>query len=294
MGYGPDDPKHTNIGPKFAGKTSRGIQPGDVILIARRSEGAQEIVGFGVVEGKASRRLFGFARPQKFGSMRRLKPFVPWSQPPGELPFAAAVRHTMALARLHPETDADQRAICRWLDRQIKKRSRPRSERSTQWNRRSNARRAVSEKNASSRTIAVVAAPKNYQLDYVLKGNAAAKRAKKTEAILLERYEAWLSDQGRTLKAVRYGALQCDGYESARSNLIEAKSSTRREHIRMAVGQILDYSYKGRNWLRGPNMALLLPKRPVQDVEAWLDSMNIKLIWREEKAFFDNANGWFT
>jgi hypothetical protein len=42
MGWHPDDEAH-RLGPKFA----RGIEPGDVILIARRANGKPETVGFG-------------------------------------------------------------------------------------------------------------------------------------------------------------------------------------------------------------------------------------------------------
>src|SRR5260370_17022288 len=34
MGWSPDNPEHSRIGPKFAGKVPGGIEPADVILIA--------------------------------------------------------------------------------------------------------------------------------------------------------------------------------------------------------------------------------------------------------------------
>ena len=48
MGYGPDNPRHGQMGPKFASKVARGIEPGDVILIARRYGGVPEVVGFSI------------------------------------------------------------------------------------------------------------------------------------------------------------------------------------------------------------------------------------------------------
>jgi hypothetical protein len=93
---------------------------------------------------------------------------------------------------------------------------------------------------------------------------------------------------------VKIGALQCDGHEEIRKNLIEAKSSASREHIRMAVGQLLDYAFQGRTKLQGLHLAVLLPAKPAKDVEAWLDSLNIKLIWPDGTGFVDNANGQFT
>jgi hypothetical protein len=52
MGGGYDDPEHLNMGPKFAGRVPNGIQPGDVILIARRYNGEPQTVGFGLVTGR--------------------------------------------------------------------------------------------------------------------------------------------------------------------------------------------------------------------------------------------------
>ena len=74
----------------------------------------------------------------------------------------------------------------------------------------------------------------------------------------------------------------------------EAKSSASREHIRMAVGQLPDYAFQGKTKLGEPHMAVLLPENPPKDVEAWLDSLNIKLIWPDGTAFQDNANAQFT
>src|SRR5437764_214509 len=82
MGYDPDDPGHGQSGPKFAGRTQRGVVEGDVILIARRYLGNPEIVAFGVVRGKHATKIAGFKPPDAFGSLRMLSSFRPWSRPP--------------------------------------------------------------------------------------------------------------------------------------------------------------------------------------------------------------------
>ena len=88
MGWSPNDWAHNQMGPKFAGKTERGIRLGDVILIARRHNFEPEIVGFGVVHGQFARRVRGLKTPESFGSLRRLRPFVPWTgEPPGHVPL---------------------------------------------------------------------------------------------------------------------------------------------------------------------------------------------------------------
>jgi uncharacterized protein len=148
--------------------------------------------------------------------------------------------------------------------------------------------------NPSSPSAKIVCAPENHQLDYKVQTRAKVIKAKKIEAGLLEDYRRWLEHQDRALSAVKYRMLQCDAYEQARQNLIEAKSSTSREHIRMAVGQLLDYAFQGSHKFGNPHKAILLPSEPRSDIVKWLESLNIKVIWREKKAFLDNANGQFT
>lgn len=140
----------------------------------------------------------------------------------------------------------------------------------------------------------IVASPENNQLDYKVQTKAKIIRAKRFEAALLQRYHRWLFQQGRKISAIKYRKLQCDAYEAERRNLIEAKSSASREHVRMAVGQILDYAFQGKKKFGYSHKAILLPRKPNPDLVEWLDSLKIKVIWREGKVFLDNANGQFT
>ncbi len=291
MGWSPDNPEHSRIGPKFAGRVQGGIDPRDVILIARRGGGVPEIVGVGVVQGEATATLPGFTAPEEFGSLRRLRPFVPWSRSsPNEVPLRAAVRHIRALAQLHPDTDEAHRRVCQWLEQHLRERvssgSGPEGS--------SIGRRSSRADDATSGAVAIVSSTHNYQLDYTLRSKVQVRQAQKVEARLLESYKKWLEVQERRLDSVKNGGLQCDGYEEARQNLVEAKSSATREHIRMAVGQFLDYAFQGKERLGDPNKALLLPMRPSNDVERWLEAVGIKLIWPMRGAFLDHANGQFT
>lgn len=289
MGWYPDDYRGMRMGPKFAGKVPDGVKLGDVILIARRTRRTPEIVGFGVVDDEARTTLPGFVPPGRsdFGSLRRLRPFVADSRPPTSVPIDSAVSHVMALARLHPDRNPAHKKVCQWMERRLKRLpSRAGSPRVTRRGNRPAVNRGTG--------ISVVTSPKNHQLDYVFQTKASIREAQKTEAILLTRYGDWLAAKGRKLEAARFGKLQCDGYERARRNLIEAKSSVRREYIRMAVGQLLDYAFQGKGRLGELNKAILLPKRPSKDVQEWLASLGIKLIWRDGDAFVDNANGKFT
>jgi hypothetical protein len=293
MGWGPDDPGHSDMGRKFSGKVVGGIEPGDVILIARRHEHVPQVVGFGVIEGEARISLPGFQSPGEFGSLRKLRPFVPWSGPEAEVDLRSAVSHTRALAQLHPEYNEAHRAICAWMERHIE-RTAALTGRGEEPQSTGKIRRPRRNDASEARKIALVALPGNFQLDYQMRSAAEVKRAQRLEARLLENYQHWLMRQDRKLSSVKIGTLQCDGYEELRRNLIEAKASASREHIRMAVGQLLDYAFQGASQLQSARLAVLLPKKPPNDIEAWLDSLKIKLIWPEGDTFLDNANGQFS
>ncbi len=135
--------------------------------------------------------------------------------------------------------------------------------------------------------------PGAHQLDFKVQTKNEVIRAKKIETTLVDADHSWLEQQDRKLSVAKYGGPRCDCYEKDRHNLIEAKASARQENVRMAVGQLLDYAFRGRKMLKDSHMAALLPKRPDQEIEDWLRSLGINLIWRDGKSFYDNANGRF-
>jgi hypothetical protein len=277
MGYSPNDREHKQSGYKFA----HVIRPSDVVLIARRNNKKPEIVGFGVVDGKFETRLKGFKPPQSFGSLRKLKPFKPWSAAPSNLLITDALGSIAALHKLHPETNPNHKRICKWMERKL----------AEPWRTRQKNGKRVED---LADDIEVVALPDDDQLEYKVRTPRKVLLAKKTETKLLLNYRDWLKNQQRKLFLVKYKNLRCDAYEEDRRNLIEAKCSAKREYIRMAVGQLLDYAYLGRKLLGKPNMAVLLPERPAAKLYEWLSGLHIFVAWREKDAFLDNANGQFT
>jgi hypothetical protein len=62
----------------------------------------------------------------------------------------------------------------------------------------------------------------------------------------------------------------------------------------MAVGQLLDYAFLAGRQTKDPGKAILVPRRPGDDVLSWLQSLGISVIWRKAGSFVDNANGRFT
>jgi hypothetical protein len=274
MGWDPNDPIH-RMGPKFAGKTKRGIMPGDIVLIARRHQKKPDVVAFGVVHGEYEK-----LRDRDGGSRRNLSPFkkAPDRLPSG-IPVIDVLPHNRALVQLHPDRNDAHKKVCKWIYRQL---YRPPNRKGG----------ATPESNGKGGVIVI--RPKNPQLDYKVQTKRQVIKAKKIEAALVESYAGCLKKKGCTLSAAKYKRLQCDGYEEKRGNLIEAKSSTRREHIRMAVGQLLDYAFQGKERFGEPNKAILLPEKPHPNIEKWLLSLDISIIWCKRGSFLDNANGGFS
>jgi len=97
------------------------------------------------------------------------------------------------------------------------------------------------------------------------------------EARLVSRYEEQL---GRTLEvlSVRLDSgtlLVADGFDRKTNTLIEAKASTDRVDVRMAIGQLYDYQ---RHLAPGANLAVLLPELPSADLMALLRQLGIAVI----------------
>ena len=274
MGWQPDDDQH-RLGPKFA----RAIQPGDTILIARRFRGQPETVGFGTVVGGFKTRLSGFKPHESFGSLRQLDPFIPMSRPPSSPPLLEVVNQTAALHQLHPESNPQHNVLCKWLDAKLaavgKAELRKRSQRQV-------------------REVKFGVISRDGQLEYQVRNPELVKQAKKREAALVTRYRLWIEHQDRELRVFRVHRLQCDAYEEARQNLIEAKCSARREYIRMAVGQLLDYEFQARDEIGKCHKAILVPNKPDMPLVLWLETLGISVIWEDGSVFLDSANGQFT
>ena len=190
----------------------------------------------------------------------------------------SALGQIMALRKLHPDKNDDHRKVCRWLEQHLSIGESPKA--------RTDPEDAVEP--------LLRALHFGNELDYKVQGRKIAVTAQKAEAKLLIAYQRWLERKGRVLHLARYGRLICDAYEKENNNLIEAKRSARREYIRMAAGQLLDYAFAGRTLFGTPNMAILLPKRPTGASFKWLNEIGIHLIWREGRTFHDNGAGRFT
>lgn len=83
--------------------------------------------------------------------------------------------------------------------------------------------------------------------------------------------------------------LRSDLFDHQSHLLVEAKANADRASIRMAIGQLLDYS---RFVTPEPKaLAVLVPVRPSMDLVELLDSHGIALIWLSKRGFSDTRGG---
>jgi hypothetical protein len=109
----------------------------------------------------------------------------------------------------------------------------------------------------------------------------------KREAALVTRYRLWIEHQDRKLHVFRVHRFQCDAYEEARHNLIEAKCSASREYVRMAVGQLLDYAFQVQDEIGECHKAILVPNKPDMSLVRWLETLGISAIWEDNSVFLE-------
>lgn len=104
-------------------------------------------------------------------------------------------------------------------------------------------------------------------------GNIDATTAVRQEAQLVQRFVAYLEDCGHQVGRFRIQppgestSLYTDIFDVTDGCLYEAKASSTREAVRMAIGQLLDYS---RHISPPPRLAILLPGLPTSDLLALL------------------------
>lgn len=123
---------------------------------------------------------------------------------------------------------------------------------------------------------------------YYLDRSREPTEAERREARLLQDYIQ--SCRGKGHKLVRHRItipgeakpLFTDLHDATANVLIEAKGTVTREAIRMAIGQLLDY----QRWISpSPQLAVLLPERPREDLVQLLAASKVALIYREDREF---------
>jgi len=105
------------------------------------------------------------------------------------------------------------------------------------------------------------------------------------EALLVDQYVSWMTEDNHFgHNYIREAKLFVDLFDMTHWQLIEAKATTSREAIRMAIGQLRDYKryYSGRH----PSLAVLLPSHPSKSCIKLLTDNRIAAIWRTPRGSF--------
>jgi hypothetical protein len=140
---------------------------------------------------------------------------------------------------------------------------------------------------ATGVVIRTIALERNMTRTFVRRPGES-RHATRREADLVIRYEAYLAALGH--RAVRNlitlpGGLDTfitDVFDEDADELVEAKSTAGREHIRHAIGQLYDYA----RFVHPRSRAVLLPARPKQDLVDLLIGLDIDVIYEHTHGDF--------
>ncbi|CAO5156618.1 Restriction endonuclease [Frankia sp. AiPs1] len=121
--------------------------------------------------------------------------------------------------------------------------------------------------------------------EYFISRSTAAK-AERREGLLVHEYADYLRSLGHNVDRLQIlppgvaGPLLTDLYDETAGDLIEAKSVTSRDAIRLAVGQLFDY----RRFIDPlPRLNILVPSRPHADLLDFCASVNVRVIWKAKR-----------
>ncbi|MDJ0427276.1 hypothetical protein J2W54_004833 [Rhodococcus fascians] len=118
--------------------------------------------------------------------------------------------------------------------------------------------------------------------------NFSSYRARRAESEMMHRFAATLvkrnSDVSSYQMKVDDGArsLLADVFDHTDNVLYEAKASSSREAVRMALGQLLDYR---RHIDSKPAVSMLLPDKPVDDLLALLSEHGVGCVYEDSGRF---------
>jgi hypothetical protein len=118
----------------------------------------------------------------------------------------------------------------------------------------------------------------------LIEGDREPYTAERREQKLVGDFHAWLERQGHEVCRLQLrppkepAPIFCDLYDKTTNTLYEAKGTVARHAIRMAVGQLADYT---RFVNPTPRKALLVPQQPRPDLCDLLTHEGIEIVWRE-------------
>ncbi|MFI1766067.1 hypothetical protein ACH41H_28960 [Streptomyces sp. NPDC020800] len=146
----------------------------------------------------------------------------------------------------------------------------------------------------NAETSGTFVVPEAFGTQLSIRAATAATVAIRHEAELTQAYKAHLDAAGHQTGAYQIkvkgltSTLRADLYDATAHVLYEAKGSSSREDVRMALGQILDYSrYVEMPEHDGePQRVILLPAAPAPDMYALLDRYDVGVVYRSDDGRF--------
>ncbi|WP_286958931.1 hypothetical protein [Arsenicicoccus sp. UBA7492] len=121
------------------------------------------------------------------------------------------------------------------------------------------------------------------------KGDEGARVVTRDEFALQGAFADWLTLGGTPPALLPLsssdGVVHPDLFVPDRGWIVEAKRSTDREYVRMAIGQVLDYCHLATSAGLSATPVILLPSRPSDDLVALLRSLGITLVYRDGRTF---------
>jgi hypothetical protein len=123
----------------------------------------------------------------------------------------------------------------------------------------------------------------------LIEGDREPYTAERREQKLVRDFLALLENQGHEVCRLQLrppgepAPLFCDLYDKTTNTLYEAKGTVARHAVRMAIGQLADYS---RLVKPNPRKALLVPQEPRPDLCELLTQEGIAIVWRKNDQWF--------
>lgn len=137
-------------------------------------------------------------------------------------------------------------------------------------------------------TVEVVPIEEQHVETFSVTSTGKQSTAHRSEQTLVHAFRDHQESQGHTIERHKYGpsgspsALYCDLVDLTAGVLYEAKSDVKRTSVRMAIGQLLDY----RRFEPGDmQLAILLPRKPTQDIIDLILSVPATVVWRTAEGF---------
>ena len=126
----------------------------------------------------------------------------------------------------------------------------------------------------------------------LIEGDREPYAAERREQKLVREFLLSLEEEGhdvcrlQLLPSQEPAPIFCDLYDKTTNTLYEAKGTVARQAIRMAIGQLADYT---RLVQPTPHKALLVPQQPRPDLCDLLSREHITVVWRDDSQWLRNT-----